>query len=213
MFLLVLNRHYSGRKLKKWLDNEVDFTTQNGKRVTLSMIYRMLKNPFYYGEFSYGWKMYKGTHEPIVSKQLFNDMQKQLEVAPKNWGVKTFEFVKMLTCGKCVSEVSAEEKFKYRKDGTATKYVYYHCTGGKDRDCKQPYVREEEILTQLVEMMDIVSIKKLGMRERIEEEIERYEKFTVGVLGRKETGGGKKASTESKYPKVCEVCPARRINR
>lgn len=166
----------------------MDFTTRNGKRMTLSMIYRTLKNPFYYGEFEYGGTMYKGNHEPIITKQLYDDVQKQLEVAPKNWGVKEFEFVKLFTCGACDSGITAEEKFKYKKDGTATRYVYYHCTAGKDRSCKQPYVREEEIIAQLVEIMDVVSIKKLGMRSRIEKEIERYEKFTTGVLGRKETG-------------------------
>lgn len=188
MFLLVQNRHYSGRKLKHWLDKEMDFTTRSGKRITLSMVYKVLKNPFYYGEFEYGGTMYSGTHEPLISKQLFDEVQKQLEVAPRNWGEKEFEFVRLLTCGACQSGVTAEEKFKYRQDGTATRYVYYHCTAGKDRNCKQPYVREEEIMAQLVALMDKVSIKKLGMRDRIEKELERYELFTTGVLGKKETG-------------------------
>ncbi len=194
MFTLVAHKHYSGRRIKKWLDTEVDFTTRTGKRITLSTIYRAFKSTFYYGKFEYpsgSGNWYDGTHEPIISKSLFDEAQKQLEVAPKNWGAKEFEFIRMFTCGACGSGITAEEKFKYRKDGTASRYVYYHCTCGRNRDCKQPYVREEDILVQLVSLMDKVSIKKLGMRDRIEKDIERYERFTTSVLGRKETGAKK----------------------
>src|SRR3989338_2382974 len=41
-----------GRKIKIWLDG-IGFTSRSGKKVTLSMIYLMLNNPFYYGEFEY----------------------------------------------------------------------------------------------------------------------------------------------------------------
>jgi len=188
MFLLVLNEGYSGRKLKRWLDQEKDFTTRTGKRITLSAIYRTLGNPFYHGKFDYGGMLYQGTHEPIISQELFDDVQKKLEVAPKNWGEKDFAFTKLFTCGSCGSGVTAEEKFKYRKDGSSTRYVYYHCTKFKDPDCEEPFTREEEILAQMLELIDEISIKKLGMREKIEKEIQRYELFTTGVLGVKNTG-------------------------
>jgi hypothetical protein len=38
---------WTGRSLKHWLDDEMKLTTSKDKRVTLSMIYRMIDNPFY----------------------------------------------------------------------------------------------------------------------------------------------------------------------
>ena len=45
----------SGRKLKKWLDS-INFTTRTGKYVQVSLIFAMLKNPFYYRQFEYPMK-------------------------------------------------------------------------------------------------------------------------------------------------------------
>jgi hypothetical protein len=63
------------------------------------------------------------------------------------------------------------------------RYIYYHCTGGKDRNCKQLYIREEALLEQLTNLIDKISIKQLGARQQLQSEIDRYERFTNGVLG------------------------------
>ena len=86
MFERVAYRKQSGRHLKKWLD-ESKPTNRSGKLVTLSQIYLILNNHFYYGEFQYpegegAW--YKGMHEPIITKELFQLTQKQLEVPRKS---------------------------------------------------------------------------------------------------------------------------------
>ena len=46
MFRKVAEEGASGRVIKKWLD-QTGLTTRSGKQVTLSMVYQMLKNPFY----------------------------------------------------------------------------------------------------------------------------------------------------------------------
>ena len=51
-FQKVAEHGTSGRTLKKWLV-EKRFTNRSGKPISLSQIYLMLKNPFYYGEFEY----------------------------------------------------------------------------------------------------------------------------------------------------------------
>ena len=180
-----------------------NFTTLKGKRMSLSMIFRLLKNEFYYGSFMYDKVLYEGSHDPIISKQMFDDTQEQLKTDPKIYGIKEFQFVKLFKCGACGSGITAQEKTKYRKDGSFTKYIYYNCTRKKDLDCKQQYTREESILEQLIELIDKVSIKRLGMRDKIEKEIERYEMFTTNVLDKKETGAKKQVSKVSirKYAK------------
>jgi len=51
MFRRVSENGNSGRTIKRWLD-QVGFTIRTEKKVTLSIVYQMLKNPFYYGELS-----------------------------------------------------------------------------------------------------------------------------------------------------------------
>lgn len=68
----------SGRTLKKWLV-EKGFTNRSGSAVSLSQIYLMLKNPFYYGQFEYpigSGNWYKGSHLPLITKVVFDRVQK-----------------------------------------------------------------------------------------------------------------------------------------
>ena len=92
-----------------------------GRTITLSMIYRMLRNPFYTGKFEYpvgSGNWYQGTYEPLVSQRLFEEAGKVLDMAPKKaWGTKEFAFTKMIICGACGSGITAEEKHKKLKDG------------------------------------------------------------------------------------------------
>jgi hypothetical protein len=39
-------------------------------------------------------------------------------------------------CGLCESGISADEKFKYMKNGNVHRYVYYGCSKSKDSDQK-----------------------------------------------------------------------------
>ena len=177
----------SGRTILNWLNSEVGFTTRTGKRVALSNVYVMLKNHFYYGMYEYpagSGTWYQGTHELLITKELFDKVQEQLLAAPKaKPGTKEFDFTKIFTCGACGSGVTAEEKFKNIRDGTVRRYVYYHCTGGSDRNCKQLYIREEEILNQLMDIIDELDIDQLGVKDKVYKELFRYQSLIKSVLG------------------------------
>ena len=90
---------------------------------------------------------------------------------------KEFAFTKLFTCGKCQSGISAEEKWKPLKDGTSAHYIYYGCCRSKDRNCKNKYIREEELIDELLKIMDKVNINELGMRAKLESEIRRFNKL------------------------------------
>lgn len=188
MFEKVAYDGWSGRKLFKWLSNDLRFKTKHGKPLTLSNIYIILKSSFYYGEFEYpkgSGQWYKGKHEPILSKELYNLVQEKITsdhlVHAQD---KEFAFTKMITCGLCGSGVTADEKFKKLKDGTTNRYVYYGCTKFKDKDCPCGYIREEELTEQLAEILDAVSLDEIGMKDRIKVEILAHNEFQESVLGR-----------------------------
>jgi DNA invertase Pin-like site-specific DNA recombinase len=186
MFEKVAFEGTSGRNLLNWLNKEVNFTTRTGKRIVLSRIYLILKDSFYYGEFEYPLgsnKWYKGGHDPIITKELFLKAQAELLVPPRRHpGTNDFEFTRLLYCGSCGSGICAEEKFKHQKNGTTHRYVYYHCTKGKDRNCKEKAIREEELLNQLLRLIDKIDIDEIGTKEKIIQEVQRYRKFSYGVL-------------------------------
>jgi DNA invertase Pin-like site-specific DNA recombinase len=180
---------WSGRKLFYWLKDDIRFRTKHGKPLTLSNIYIILKSTFYYGEFEYpkgSGQWYVGKHEPIITKDLYNQVQNKItnEHTVRTQD-KEFAFTRMITCGLCGSGVTADEKFKKLKDGTTARYVYYGCTKFKDKNCPCGYVREEELIEQLANILDTVSLDEIGMKEKIKAEIESHNEFQESVLGKK----------------------------
>ena len=186
MFEKVAFEHYSGRKVYNWLRHELNFYTRGNKPLTLSGIYRVLDNPFYYGVFEHpkeSGNWYTGKHEPIINQELFEKAKAQLkrdQIVREN---HEFSFTKLFTCGYCGSGISAEEKYKQLKDGTHARYVYYSCSRARDRNCKNKYIREEELITELLKILDKVNINELGMRQKLEDEIARFNIFQRSVLG------------------------------
>lgn len=186
MFEKVAYEKYSGRKLYNYLKHELNFYTRGNKPLTLAGVYRILDNPFYYGVFerpvgSGNW--YQGKHKPIINKDLFEKAQAQLKrdkIVREN---REFAFTKLFTCGHCGSGISAEEKYKQLKDGTHARYIYYSCSRARDRNCKNKYIREEELITELLKILDKVNINELGMRQKLEDEIARFNIFQRSVLG------------------------------
>jgi len=188
IFERVANEQWSGRKIYRWLI-DIRFESQWGKPLTLSNIYLILRNTFYYGEFEYpvgSGNWYNGKHTPIIDKALFDKVQTILNenFIPKSES-KEFAFTKLIKCGYCGSGISADEKFKKLKDGGVNRHVYYFCTRARNIDCKNPVVNEQSLIDELIALMDKINLDELGVRATIEQEIARFNKFRVGVLGHK----------------------------
>ncbi len=186
MFEKVAYEQWSGRKVYNWMRFELNFHTRGNRPLTLSGVYRILENPFYYGIFerpreSGNW--YQGKHQPLITQELFEKTKAQLKRDQIVRETKEFAFTKLFTCGYCQSGISAEEKWKQLKDGGANRYIYYSCSRARDRNCKNKYIREEELITELLKILDKVNINELGMRQKLEEEINRYNIFQRSVLG------------------------------
>lgn len=185
MFEKVAYQNFSGRAILRWL-SETGFTTRTGKKIVLSSVYLILKNTLYYGEFEYpigSGIIYKGAHQPLITKDLYDEVQIQLSVAPKaKPGTKEFDFARMIKCGSCGSGVVADEKFKRIKDGSIKRYVYYHCTKYHDHFCNEAYIREENLVIQLLKIIDQVDFNEAGTIEKMKQEMIRYQKFNNVIL-------------------------------
>ncbi|MFA5169124.1 MAG: recombinase family protein [Candidatus Paceibacterota bacterium] len=188
MFERVANEQYSGRKIFRWLI-DIGFKTKTGKPLVLANIYLILRNPFYYGEFEYPVKSgnwYAGKHVPIITKELFDKVQMTIgeNFIPRTES-KEFAFTKLIKCGDCGSGISADEKFKKLKDGGVNRHVYYFCTKARNIDCKNQPISETSLIDELTELVDRIDLDELGIRDKIEKELMRFNKFRIGVLGHK----------------------------
>lgn len=181
IFEKVAYQGYSGRMVKKWLD-DIDFRTKSGCRMPLSKVYVALQNPFYYGEFQYGDKWYKGTHKPLISKTLFEKVQIQLQVAPKQWNKQLFPFKKICKCGSCGGSVTAEIKYRRTKANQVNTHIYYHCNRIKKYDCKEPYITEQELIKQLIGHLPEIKLNTKYLMAEFETEVKRLQHLKATVI-------------------------------
>ena len=191
MFEKVAYEKWSGRKIYHWLKFDMNFrSATSNKPLTLSNIYRLLQTSFFYGTFEYpmgSGNFYTGKHQPLITRELFEKAREQLkrsEIVREN---KEFAFTKLITCGLCGSGITANERLKLIKStGLTARYVYYGCVRFKDPNCKNGYLREEEIIKQLIKLMTEIDINELDVQKRFQEEFKRASKFQRMFIGAKE---------------------------
>ena len=140
IFEKVAYEKWSGHKIYNWLKFEINFKSVTGnKGLSMGNIYMILQNPFYYGVFEYpvrSGNFYTGKHIPLITKELFDQVQTQVKSQFIKSETKEFAFTKLITCGLCGSGITADEKFKKQKNGNTHRHVYYSCTKTRDRNCK-----------------------------------------------------------------------------
>ena len=129
---------------------------RKGKALAVSKIQTMLKNPFYYGLFVFKGETYQGTHEPIITKQLFEQCQRVMRERgkpQKQKGLKPFIFRGLFKCGECGRQITAETKVK----PSGRMYTYYRCTK-KNRVCRQKYIEEQDLIGQIDKLFQKVAL-------------------------------------------------------
>jgi site-specific DNA recombinase len=73
-FELYSTGDYTLKAIKQFLADS-GITSYRNKPHSVSCVQRMLKNHFYYGVFKFNGEIYQGSHEPIISKKLFDSVQ------------------------------------------------------------------------------------------------------------------------------------------
>ncbi len=181
IFNRVADKGQSGRVLKRWLD-QIGFTTRSDKPIALSKIYTILRNPFYYGEFEFDGKKYKGNHEPLITKELFDKVQRRLIAPDREWNKQVFPFKHLCICGSCGASVVGEEKYRELKSGGFRKHVYYHCSRSKDYECNEPYIPEEDLIKQLMAHIDELKLDEIELAHQLKQDIDKFHRLRSEVL-------------------------------
>ncbi|MCL5432008.1 MAG: recombinase family protein [Patescibacteria group bacterium] len=186
MWELMLTGNYTPPQIAKIANEQWGYTTRKTKRsggnpLSKSGIYRIFTNIFYTGVIEYSGRQYEGKHEPIITLEEYDAVQKLLgrkgRPRPKN---HAFAFTGSIRCSECGCLYTAETKQKLIKGtGKIKEYTYYHCTRRReDYNCSQKK-----------------SIKLDDLELMIEKELEKYT-ILPEFLGWALEGLNKKNDTE-----------------
>ena len=134
----------------------------NNKPIARSTIYRILIDPFYYGEFEYpkgSGNWYIGKHKPMITKEEYDKIQILLGRKGKPRPKKhQFAFTGLMKCGECGASITAEHKTKKQKNGNIHFYTYYHCTKRINKNCTQKCIRREDLEKQIKNTLETITI-------------------------------------------------------
>lgn len=123
IFGLYKTGQYSCKDLEKIMF-EKGFRTRSSRKVSHSVIHRILSNPEYYGVIRRKGKIYPSKHEGLVDKATFDLCQEIL--SGKRLGIKNnqlFIYRPYLFCHNCGCKLTASLK--------KGRHIYYYCTNGK----------------------------------------------------------------------------------
>ncbi len=161
IFELMLSGSHSPRRIWERARDEWDFRTLKrrqvgGRLIVLSCIYKILINPFYAGILVWNGRTYPGAHEPVVSLEEFERVQKLLRRGEKpRPNTRSFAFTGMIRCGECGFLVTAEEKVNRH----GSHYTYYHCTKRRmDYRCRQPYISKVLLEAQIEHFLNELTV-------------------------------------------------------
>ena len=119
---------------------ERNIRTAGGRMLIRAHVSKMLSNPFYYGHFRYVGEVHVGSHEPIISKSLFDQadgvFKRRWRYSPSEKKAQNKPFLGLLHCGECGGAITGEVQ---------KGYTYYRCTKKGRLTCNQPYIREEAL--------------------------------------------------------------------
>jgi len=112
----------------------------------------VLHNPFYYGMMRRQGKLYKHAYEPLIDKQLFDQVE-AVRQGYKNkkhrWGGLPYRYRGLIDCADCSCRITFEKK--------KGKYVYGHCTQSKGKH-DISYIREEKFTKQLTRLFEDIQL-------------------------------------------------------
>jgi len=195
-FELYATGEYTLKTLAKVLE-QAGLKSYKGNVLSVSCVQRLLQNPIYYGIFSFNGEIYDGTHEPIISKKLFDSVQQVMNNRGKKKRKRKHEFAfsGLMRCGNCGCLITAEKQKGHH---------YYRCTK-KKQACNEKYLREENLVEQMKGIIQKVSLPDdwtKNMLAEIDKEREQAKAQTKVFVQNLQT---QKAEIESKAEKLLDL--------
>lgn len=162
IFEVMLTGQHTPPQVLKMANEDWGLRTKAGKKVARSTIYRILSDPFYYGEYEFpkgSGNWYNGNHNPMVKKEDFEKIQRIIGKKNKSRAKSLdFPFRGPILCGECGALITAENKVKRQKNGNIHLYTYYHCTKRKNPNCTQGSILDNELEKEINKVFEQIEI-------------------------------------------------------
>lgn len=126
-------------------------------------------------------KWYKGAHKPLISKELWDEVQQSRGDNKGIWGSKQFAFRGLIFCGHCGASFTAQEKFKRLKNGEYNRHVYYSCTRRVDPNCTEKYINENNLRILLQSLIESQS-DQIDITEKLRSKVERHNRIISSLI-------------------------------
>lgn len=169
-FTLYDTGNYTLRTLRDELKAQ-GWVKNNKPAIEISEIHRILKDPFYCGEFIFGGKHFKKSkHEALISTELFYRVQERLTRKVKAGKYRKHNFIfgsGLMICGECGRTITAE---------TQKGHHYYRCTKYKGSCSQRKYIREENIEEQVLQTLDKFKIDNPKVLEWVRKALKEINK-------------------------------------
>jgi site-specific DNA recombinase len=165
--------------LAEWVASQ-GLRTRQGGVLRRAALHTLLQNPIYCGTIRWAGRLYEGTHEPLISRVLFERVQRRMKsVHPRLKTRLYFPYRGFVTCGYCGCQLTAAT--------VKGKYVYYRCTLSKG-PCAQPYIREDRLGERLVSVVNgvhltseqvegLLELLRGTTEERVHEQVRRSDEL------------------------------------
>ena len=174
-----LNDH--GYRTKEYISRRKN-TKKGGSKFYNQYVLHVLSNHLYLGEIEQHGQIYKGQHSPIVTKELWHEVNRRIKLqAPKRTSAKrdvehVFLLQGLLKCGWCGNYMST--KYSTGRNG---RHYYYQCTrnanSGKSA-CEMKYVPAAQM-----EKAVLGELKKMSTdKQRIQRIVDEANKDTSSTL-------------------------------
>ena len=162
---------YTFDELWKYARETLGFTSRYGNPIKRSTLWDMLHKSLYYGFYRHGGEWHSGEYEPLITKDLFDQVQIAMGWAHKRSRNSTngaFYPYKILSCAYCGHNLTAYTKPKKLTNGTIANYTYYVCTRkSKKVKCKEPQITEVLLEEELESLISPIKITKEDAQECI----------------------------------------------
>ena len=150
LFAMYATGAYTLHSLADWC-KEKSLRGNLGKEIALSNVQSILQNIFYIGLMKYGGEIFEGTHEPLISKKLFDKCQEMMAKRGKVHELhkNDFAFLGLLKCASCDCSITTEKQKGHN---------YYRCTKKKGLCQEKHYLRVEALTEQITSYLQKVSL-------------------------------------------------------
>ncbi|RZS30520.1 recombinase [Herbihabitans rhizosphaerae] len=111
---------------------------RTGRPVSVQTLWLRLRDRYYCGYVTFKGIEYPGRHQPLISEELFDRVQRVLDThsgSGTRQGTHPHYLKGTIWCRRCTQRFMVQ-----RAQGNGGTYYYFFCGGRQDRVCDQPYI-------------------------------------------------------------------------